>query len=271
MQISERNNKNVNNNVLSENAVSIADILYDKLDLNRNVYRSYIQNKEKFSWQVIYKYTDLLISSDKDIKSKIEKPLKKIYEELEFVIKKDPPFLKSLSPVTIKSFFSPIIKKMCRLSEPFNVGPMASVAGTVNDFIADHLIRYCSSLLIENGGDLFLYSKRDLKVGVYLKNPYFKNKLVLKISVKDMPCGLCSSSSVFGHSLSLGKCDLAIAMAKSSIIADAWATAIANSIITADDIEKSMDYFMRIGDLKGLLIVKDDKIGIWGSIELCKN
>jgi ApbE superfamily uncharacterized protein (UPF0280 family) len=258
-------------NVISDNYINIIDILADKLDLDKSVYRSCIQSKEKFSWHVIYKYTDLFISSDKDIKSRIEKPVKKIYKELGFVIKKDQSFLKSLSPVIIKPFFPPIIKKMCALSKPFNVGPMAAVAGTVNDYISTHLIRYCRSLLIENGGDLFLSSMRDLKVGVYLKNSYFKNKLVLKIKAKDMPCGLCASSSTFGHSLSLGKCDLAVVQSDSPIAADAAATAVANSIITADDIEKSIDYFTKIGNLTGLLIVKDNRMGIWGNIELCKN
>jgi len=257
--------------LVSGNFVNIIDILPGKPDLEKSIYRSYIQKKEKFCWHIIYKYTDLLIHSDKDIKDKIEGPLKEFYEELEFVIKKYPSFLKSLSPLKIKPFFSQVIKKMCRLSEPFNVGPMAAVAGAVNDYISNHLLKYCGSLLIENGGDLFLSSKRDLNVGVYLKNNYFNNKLVLIVKARDMPCGLCASSSIFGHSLSLGKCDIAVAQSKSSIEADAAATALANSVMHVDDVEKSINHFKKIGNLTGLIIVKDNKIGIWGAVELCKD
>ena len=257
--------------MISNNFINITNILHDKLDIDKSAYRSFVQNKEKFFWHVIYKNSDLLISSDKDIKNKIEEPVKKIYKDLEFVMKKDPAFLKSLSPVIIKPFFPPIIKEMCRLSKSFKVGPMAAVAGTVNDYLSAHLLKYCENLLIENGGDLFLKSNRDLNIGVYLKNSYFKNKLILKVRTKDMPCGVCASSSTFGHSLSLGKCDLAVAQSKSTIEADAAATAVANSVNSADDIEKSIDYFNKIGNLTGLLVIKDNKIGVWGSIELCGN
>jgi len=247
--------------------LAIRDIAGEKADLDRNIYRCSVKNKEKYAWLVSYYYTDILISSNKNIKSKIEEPLKKIYKILNTCIKNDPVFLKSLSPINMKSSFPPIIKEMCARSAIFNVGPMAAVAGTVNEYLASYLQKHCDILIIENGGDTYIKAGRDLNIGIYVKNPDFKDRIALKINSENMPCGLCSSSGTFGHSFSMGKCDLAVVLAKSTITADAAATAFANSISREEDISGSITYFKKFEDIKGLLAIKDKKIGAWGAIE----
>jgi ApbE superfamily uncharacterized protein (UPF0280 family) len=254
--------------ILVKNKIEITDIIPEKLDIDRSIYRDFIQSKEKYAWRVTYRFSDLLINSNKNIKNKIEKPLREIYEILDFCIKKNLSFLKSLAPVSIRPYYPSIIKKMCRVCSTFNVGPMAAVAGTVNEYLASFLLKYCDNLIIENGGDLYIKSARDLTIGVYLKNPHFKNKVFIKINLKGKPYGLCSSSSTFGHSLSFGKCDLAVVFARSSMMADAAVTAVANSINRPDDILESINHYKEFSGIKGLLIIKDKKIGIWGNLEL---
>ena len=251
--------------------ISIKKLLTRELDLDKSVYRNRIKHKEKYNWRIIYKYSDLLVSSNKDISLKLERLIKEVYYLLESCIKEDPIFEKSLSPLKIKSFYPPIIKKMCQKSATFNVGPMATVAGAVCDYIASGLDRYCRRLIIENGGDVFIKNNKDVDVSVYLKNKYFADKIYLKIKAGDTPCGLCSSSGIFGHSLSMGKSDLVVVLAKSAISADGAATSIANNINTSQDISKTINKYKDIKDINGILIIKDDKLGAWGNIELIDN
>ncbi len=269
MEISEKNNTEENirkENSRKENSRKENSSLFP--DSERNIYRKNVKSGEKYHWKVVYEHSDLLISSDKNISMLTEDTLKEIYGYLYRCFKEDPVFLKSLSPVCLKSGYPEIIKKMCMLSAEFNVGPMAAVAGTVNEFLAEKLGRNCESLIIENGGDLYLKSNTDRILGIYVKNNYFKESISVKIKAEDMPCGVCSSSGTFGHSLSLGKCDLAVVLSKSAITADAAATAVANSVTSKDDILTSIQHFRNYRGIEGLLLIKDDKIGIWGSIEL---
>ena len=263
MAILEKSNDSIDKAGL----LTIRDITGEKIDLDRSIYRCSVKNKEKYAWLVSYYYTDILISSNKNLKSRIEKPLKKIYEIFNVCIKNEPSFLKSLSPIRIKPSFPGIIKEMCTKSAEFNVGPMAAVAGTVKVYLASYLQKYCDILIIENGGDIYIKADRDLNVGIYIKNPNFKDRVALRINAKNMPCGLCSSSGTFGHSFSMGKCDLAVVLAKSAITADAAATAFANSISCEDDIPDSITYFKGFEDIKGLLAIKNKRIGAWGTIE----
>ena len=183
-------------------------------DSDRDIYRKNVKTGEKYHWKISYQYSDLLVSSDKNIVGLIKEPLKEIYSFLNGCFKEDPSFLKSLSPVKIRPGYPEIIKKMCLLSAEFNVGPMAAVAGTVNEFLAEKLNKHCGNLIIENGGDLYLKSKKDRILGIYVKNDYFKDGISIKIKASGMPCGVCASSGTFGHSLSLGKCDLAVVVAR---------------------------------------------------------
>jgi ApbE superfamily uncharacterized protein (UPF0280 family) len=237
-------------------------------NLNTNIYRGLVSSGEKYHWHFIFRHSDLLISADTDVGSGIEKILTEIYSKLEYVIEHDRKFKDSLLPVRVKSFYPAEIKRMCLLSSEFSVGPMAAVAGLVNDFIAEKLQDFCRSLIIENGGDVFIRSDRDIRTGLFIKNPFFKDRIVLKIDKKYLPCGLCSSSGTFGHSLSLGKCDLAVVMSDSATSADAAATAVANSVSNEEDVQKSLEHFSTFDSIKGLVIVKDKKIGIWGNLEL---
>lgn len=254
--------------MLSKSDLSIENIIPDKLDLDKNIYRSKVKSRERYNWRVVYKYSDLLISSNKNIGGRIEEPLKEIYKLLESCMKRDPSFVNSLSPVKAKPYFPRIVKKMCEKATIFNVGPMATVAGAVCEYLAENLLNYCSRLIIENGGDVYIKTNRDINAAIYLKNKYLGDEIRLIIRAKNTPCGLCSSSGSFGHSLSLGKSDLVTALARSVISADGAATAIANSISSSADIQSSIDYYKDLDNLTGILVVKDNRIGLWGDIEL---
>ncbi|MDD5622665.1 MAG: UPF0280 family protein [Actinomycetota bacterium] len=251
--------------------ISVEKLFTDKLDQDKNVYRNRIKYKERYNWRITYKYSDLLVSCNKDVSLRLEKLIKEIYDLLESCIKRESDFEKSLVPLKIKEYYPPIVRRMCRKAAIFNVGPMATVAGAVCDYIASGLDSYCRRLIIENGGDIFIKSNRDINIGVYLKNKYFADKIYLKIKAGDTPCGICSSSGIFGHSLSLGKSDLVVVLAKSTISADGAATSIANKINTPADVDKAIIDYKNKKDIKGILVIKDDKLGVWGNIELIGN
>jgi ApbE superfamily uncharacterized protein (UPF0280 family) len=68
--------------------------------------------------------------------------------------------------------------------------------------------------------------------------------------------------------LSLGKADAVIALSKSTALADAAATAIGNIIKSADDIPRGIERAISIKGLNGVIIIKDDRIGFWGKVEI---
>ncbi|HAJ95978.1 MAG TPA: UPF0280 family protein [Actinobacteria bacterium] len=244
------------------------DLNIDRFHVDRSIYRKNISLKDKYCYRLKYKYTDLFITSDRDILKELEAPVLSFYKEIGKVSLDEPVFEKSLVPVRARSHYPVLIKKMCRAARMFGIGPMAAVAGAVCDRIAESIAHTCRFLMIENGGDVYIKSDMPVEIGLYSGNKYFSDRLNIKIDAEQTPCGICSSSGSMGHSLSLGRSDLVTVMSDSAILADAAATAIANSIKEQTDIKKAISRYKKNKEIKGLVIIKGDRIGIWGVIQI---
>jgi ApbE superfamily uncharacterized protein (UPF0280 family) len=122
--------------------------------------------------------------------------------------------------------------------------------------------------MIENGGDVYINSNEDMKAALFTGSRHFPQNINIIINPQAMPCGICSSSGTMGHSLSLGKSDLVTVMAGNTTMADAAATAVANSINSKPDVGKAIENFAQYKQINGLVILKDDRLAIWGDLQL---
>jgi len=107
-------------------------------------------------------------------------------------------------------------------------------------------------------------------VGIYAGKVPLTGKIGLEIKGQDTPLGICTSSGTVGHSLSYGKADAVVVLSKSATLADAAATAIGNLIVQPGDIPNGLEFASSIEGLKGVMIIKEDKIGLWGEVEICQ-
>ncbi len=148
------------------------------------------------------------------------------------------------------------------------VGPFASVAGAMAEFVGREILKYSKEVIVENGGDIFLKTSRKRRIGIFAGKSKFSNRLALEILPDETPLGVCTSSGTIGHSLSFGKADAVVVVSKSCSLADASATAIGNLIKKKKDILRGIEKAKGIEDLKGVVIIKDDKLGVWGNIKL---
>ena len=139
--------------MFSEENALIERLFTPGLFIDKDAYRVLVDSKCKFSWKVKYKYSDLLIVSNKDISLKILPVLFDFYTIIKKFSESHPAFIKTFNPYVSSNDFPNIIKKMCVESAVFNVGPMASVAGAVCEYLADKLSEDNPYLAIENGGD----------------------------------------------------------------------------------------------------------------------
>ena len=69
-----------------------------------------------------------------------------------------------------------------------------------------------------------------------------------------------------GHSLSFGNCDLTTVTSDDAALADAAATLACNQVTTVVQIDPVMDRILQIPGIQGILIIKDDKIGMSGKL-----
>jgi hypothetical protein len=233
-------------------------------------YRHWIKDKDLISFNIVVKETDLYIRASTNLKRKAYKLVLKYRNALESYIRQHPTFLTSLEPLPVSDDAPHIIKEMSAAAEKAGVGPMASVAGAIAEFVGNELSAFSPEIIIENGGDIYLKSLEKRIVGIYAGKLPLTGKIGLEINGQDTPLGICTSSGTVGHSLSYGKADAVVVLSKSATLADAAATAIGNLIVQPGDIPNGLEFANGIGGLKGVIIIKGDRVGLWGEVNICQ-
>jgi ApbE superfamily uncharacterized protein (UPF0280 family) len=145
---------------------------------------------------------------------------------------------------------------------------MASVAGAISEYVANELLKMSQNVIVENGGDIYLKTQEEVRVGVFAGNSPLTYKVGLLLKPEQMPLGVCTSSGTVGHSLSFGKADAVCVLSKSSTMADAAATAIGNLVKGKGDIRTALEKGIKIEGVLGALIVMGEHFGVIGDIEL---
>jgi ApbE superfamily uncharacterized protein (UPF0280 family) len=231
-------------------------------------YRFLIQHLGLKSFRVQVMETDLFILAEDDLSDIALNSVYKYRKQIEEYIYLRPEFRHSLVPIAPDPPAPPIIRGMLEKSQKVSVGPMAAVAGAVAQFVADDLLHYSDEIIVENGGDIYLKTKDDLRVPVYAGSSRLSMKIALKVKAKDTPLGICTSSGTIGHSISFGRADAVCVISKSAILADAAATAVGNLVTSAKDIKPAVEFGMNLPEVLGILIIVEDKMGAGGRIEL---
>ena len=240
-----------------------AFLIYEK-----RTYRKLVKSEDLKHFEVKVKETDLLISADKELRTETEALVKKYRQELENYIQLDPFFQHTFSPYKPPRSAPRIAKAMAEAGRICGVGPMAAVAGALAEFVGKDLLKYGKEVIIENGGDIFLKTAQPRRIAVFAGKSPFSQRVTLEIDPADTPLGVCTSSGTVGPSFSFGLADAVTVISRAACLADAAATAIGNLVSKKADILKGLELAQRLKGIKGVIIIKDDEMGIWGKIKL---
>ncbi|RQD73018.1 MAG: UPF0280 family protein [Candidatus Syntrophonatronum acetioxidans] len=236
-------------------------------------YRRQKQDKDLHSFTATVKDTDLWIGVDSksyrpDFKKRVEDLVWRERRVLEGFITREPEFKASLEPYLLPPQAPNLAVIMARAGNQVGVGPMAAVAGAFAELVGKEMMKLTGEVIVENGGDVFLKIKKKRKISIYVGDSPFSNRLALEIRPSETPLGVCTSSGIVGPSYSKGKAHGVVVLSPSTPLADAAATYLGNLIIKREDVEKTLEESRKISGIKGVLIIKDDKLGAWGRIRL---
>lgn len=236
----------------------------------RRFYRDWVNAKDLHLTRIVDGETDLQVLTDRPVDKDFLKERVRAYRiDIENYIAKDRRFLTALKPLVVELNTAFIVKRMAEAANRANVGPMAAVAGAIAESLGrDLLKRGYKDIIIENGGDIFIATNKKRKIGIFAGKSRLWNKLSLEINGKDTPLGICTSSGRVGHSLSFGLSDAVIIFSKNASLADAVATAAANRVKSAQDLEKAVDFAKHIKGVSGIIIIIKGRLITWGQVKL---
>lgn len=228
-------------------------------------------NSDLVFFVVQVKETLLSICAQRNLEKKALEAVLKCRGDIERHISNYPEFLVSFEPLPVQESIPDlpeIIKQMLLAARVASVGPMAAIAGAIAEYVGKELLPFSSEVIVGNGGDIFMVSRKMRNIPIYAGNSPLTEKIALQVAPEETPLGICTSSGTFGHSFSFGKADAVIAIAPSAALADASATAIGNLVESAADIPKAIEFAQGIKGLRGVAIIKDNEIKSWGKVKI---
>lgn len=184
---------------------------------------------------------------------------------LEHYITADPFFQMSYDPVPASAGAPEQVRQMADASFEASVGPMAAVAATIGWAGVRAMWDAGASFgLIDNGGDIVLFSDRNLRVGIYAGSAPSSGKFAFIVPPQTEILGICTSSATVGPSVSFGTADSVTCFSHDPAKADAWATGLCN-ILTPENFDEVMKK-VEGSSIFAVYAVIGDFIGRWGDL-----
>ena len=241
------------------------------MEYKERSYRSRFSDDERRWFCVKFLESDLWIGVDRgsysaSMEADTYAMLVDLRRSMDAYLMMDPQYKAALTPYDAGLEAPDILKEMSRISHKTGIGPMSAVAGAVAKKVAEFL--NAKEVIVENGGDIYAQAASDMDISVFAGQSPLSEKIGLHIPAADFPLGICTSSGTVGPSLSLGRADAVMIVCKDVLLADSYATAMANRIKTVNDLQPVIDRISNIPDILGAIAVKDDRMAITGRFEL---
>ncbi len=233
-------------------------------------YRERMSPEGLVRFRVVRAETDLLVSACRDLSRETERLVDECRDELEAFIAKQPLFAETFVPYEVPVSAPAIVREMADAARAAGVGPMAAVAGAVADFVGRGLAERCDDVIVENGGDVFVKTTVPRRAAVYAGDSPLSGRVGILVDPAMTPAGLCTSSASVGPSVSLGKADAAVVLARTAALADAVASAVGNAVKGPRDVEAALEVGRGIEGVYGVLVVIGETLGVKGEIELVR-
>ena len=245
------------------------------MEYRERSYRSRFSNDERRWFCVKFLESDLWIGVDNgsyraSMEADTYAMLVELRRSMDAYLLMDPQYKAALTPYDAGLEAPTILKDMSKVSHKTGIGPMSAVAGAVALNVAEFLKSKYSvkEVIVENGGDIYAEAHSDMDIAVFAGQSPLSEKIGLHIPAADFPLGICTSSGTVGPSLSLGRADAVMIVCHDVLLADSYATAMANRIKTVNDLQSVIDRIQNIPEILGAIAVKDDRMAICGQYEL---
>jgi len=232
------------------------------------LYRAVMEAGDLETFNVTVRETDLTIRAERDLSEEALRLVTAVREDLETFLDRWPVARDSFVPLEVPESAPSIVRRMADAGAIAGVGPMAAVAGAVAEDVGRGLMAYSRTVIIENGGDVFMTSTQPRSVVLFAGESPLSGKVAFVVRPPQMPIGVCTSAGTVGHSTSLGRADAAVVFAPDAAIADAVATGLGNRVHSGADIEAALDWALSLPQVTGAAVVVGERIGIRGAVEL---
>lgn len=233
-----------------------------------NAYQGVVAPEGLTTFEVVVKRTHLLISAQSDLTGPAEDLVAQAQWQIDSFSAEHPRFTETWSPYDVPPDAPDLVRAMARAASMARVGPMAAIGGVVAEYVAKGLEPLSHEVIVRNRSDAYMLGDVDRVVALRAGALTLTGRLGMRIPGALLPLAVCTSYGTIARPDATDRVDAATVMAHDGALADAVATALANRVHTAEDVQRAMDACRGIIGVLGLLVVVDGHLGAWGTMHL---
>jgi uncharacterized protein len=186
------------------------------------------------------------------------------WEQLQSYSIRNPDFRTSKRPLRLTEDAPAALRRMADVAAHAGVGPMFTFQGALAEFVGTALARTQDEVLVSSGGDHFVIAKRRARLHVH---PGIGGSAISVVVKPELgPQGIYTTTG--RQYLPTDTGDGVVIVASSSILADAAAAGALAILSKPNSLRAALTYFRRLGGVHGAMVVRGDRVGLAGNLEL---
>ncbi len=236
-------------------------------EIHAGTYRQLVTGGRLKRFRIREKQSDLLISARSVLTEEAYTALHQARAQIIGYAAGRKDFYTSLQPLAMDDEAPEIVRDMLQAGIVGHVGPMASVAGAIAQYVGEALLPFSDEVIVENGGDVFLCTATPPTLCVVAESSGTGCIHIRPAVPRLRTFGVCTSSGKLGPSLSLGNADSVTVLSERTAIADALATRLCNLVRRREDVRDVLEY-SRTTPAEGVVVIMEDFWGARGALEI---
>ncbi len=211
--------------------------------------------------------TDLCVCAASDPTDAAEDLVVQARWEIDEFIRGHPYLSETPTPLDVPETAPRIVKRMAEAAKAARVGPMTVVDGAITEHVARGLTEHFPEVIVESDGDVYLVGATSRTIALWVGEEGAPG-VGLVVAGGLMPVAVCTSSRTDGRSATVGRTDAVTVIARNGALAHAVATALADQVRDAEDVERAIEAARNVFGILGVLVIAGDRIDAWGHVRL---
>jgi ApbE superfamily uncharacterized protein (UPF0280 family) len=186
------------------------------------------------------------------------------WEQVQSYAIRTPEFRNSKRPVEVPSDAPAVVRDMATLSASAGVGPMLTFRGALTEFVGRRMAELMPEVTVSCGEDHYVVAHKRVRLGVGADGRHAGLGVIVKPELG--PHGIHMDLKAGPRPGEMG--DGLVILASSCILA-AGAAAAARAILAKQNgLRSALAYLKGLPGLHGAIIIREDRIGVAGGLEL---
>jgi uncharacterized protein len=186
------------------------------------------------------------------------------WEQLQSYGIRNPEFRTSKRPLAEVPENAPeVVRRMITIASGVGVGPMFTFPGALTDHVGTTLNRFVPELVIVNGGDYFIATKKASKLTVF-----HRDGEPMSVVIRPERCPMGVYTTMGNLQTPADTADGVIVLATSCILADAAAAGVLAILKRPESFAGALTFLRHLKGVHGGIVIHEDRIGVAGNVEI---